>query len=823
MHSSRLIFLLGTLSVVAAHAAPAPFDLAGPALQVRITRGAVTLPVAQVPNLAEGDKLWLKADLPPNQSAHYLLVTAFLSGSTNPPPKEWFVRCETWKGTCARDGLTVTVPVGAQQMLVFLAPQTGGDFKTVINTVRGRPGAFVRASQDLNQAALDRSRLDLYLSSIRHTATYDPTELKSVVPLLARSLAVKVDEKCLEKHIDLQAPCLMQGQESLILDDGHSGSVVAALAAGPSADLAMEASFTPQLGLGYYSPYVASVLDIARIFDSFRTAQYQYIPALSSSHGDLVTLTLNTAPSFHNPLSVLVAALPAVQPAQLPPLHALNPKEMFCAARTPLLLPAEGAPLVFSGGYAHDLTLAVTGKDGKTYELPARADATRGGILIDATTLSTLALEGTVRASLHGFWGFDRYAGPTFLIADPRLKPLEMAPGDEAGLIVGRPGTVRLRAENISCVDTVVVQQADGRETPATWKTAAPGEIEVQLPLQEAKPGALALLISQSGSQTPQSLGLRTFAEASRIEQLIIHAGDSTGVLTGSRLDKVARVSVNGVSFALGKLSTQRGRDTLPVTAEDTSAIAALQQDGSTSAKVVLQDGRTFNLPVSLESARPRVALIGKSVRPSRSSVDSNIQLSDPDELPQESQLVFSLRADAPALFPRDTSIEIAASDEMPLATLSLGDGSITLENRQVAVATLDPSKNLGPSTFGTLQFRVGIGGVYSDWQPLATLVRLPALKDLKCAAAVEGPCKLSGSNLFLIDAVSGNARFDSPVNVPQGFLGASLTVPRPATGQLYIKLRDNPTVINPVSLSPQEPAPASPDISPAATGQPRL
>ncbi len=32
---------------------------------------------------------------------------------------------------------------------MFLAPETGGDFKTLKSAVRGRPGAFVRASQDL--------------------------------------------------------------------------------------------------------------------------------------------------------------------------------------------------------------------------------------------------------------------------------------------------------------------------------------------------------------------------------------------------------------------------------------------------------------------------------------------------------------------------------------------------------------------------------------------------------------------------------------------------------------------------------------------------
>ena len=59
------------------------------------------------------------------------------------------------------------MPEDAQQVLVFLAPETRGDFRTLVDAVRGRPGAFVRTSQDLNQATLDRSRLEKYLVAIR--------------------------------------------------------------------------------------------------------------------------------------------------------------------------------------------------------------------------------------------------------------------------------------------------------------------------------------------------------------------------------------------------------------------------------------------------------------------------------------------------------------------------------------------------------------------------------------------------------------------------------------------------------------------------------
>jgi hypothetical protein len=116
-----------------------------------------------------------------------------------PAPGKLVLRCKTWTPKCAMDGLTVTVPKDAQQMLVFLAPEAGGDFKTLMGAVRGRPGAFVRTSQDLNQAALDRSRLERYLATIRALNDADPEKLSQVAPLLARSLAIKVDEKCLDR------------------------------------------------------------------------------------------------------------------------------------------------------------------------------------------------------------------------------------------------------------------------------------------------------------------------------------------------------------------------------------------------------------------------------------------------------------------------------------------------------------------------------------------------------------------------------------------------------------------------------------------------
>lgn len=797
--------LLATFAAGSAYAATtSPFDLAGPTLEVKITRGGVSLPASQVPNLAAGDQLWIKADLPPTQSAHYLLVAAFLSGSTNPPPESWFFPCKTWKGKCASDGLTVTVPADAQQVLVFMAPETSGDFRTLVSAVRGRPGAFVRATQDLNQAALDRSRLQRYLNAVHILDNGDPAVLKEVAPLLARSLAIKVDEKCLDRLPELQAPCLMSGQESLILNDGHSTSIVEALTTGASSDLLLEASSTPQAGYGYYSPYIASVLDIARILDSFRTAQYQYIPALASLDGDKLALTLNTAPSFNEPKSVLVIALPAVEQPQLPPLHAVDPKEVYCASRTSLVLPVEGAPLAFSTGYAHDIVLSLNGGDGKTIDLPAKADAVQGGYVVDTAGLRNASLGETVHASLQGYWGFEPYKGPGFVLRNAHAANWALADGDEDGLIVGRQDTIHLRADDVSCVDGIMLKDPAGKELKTDWKRVNPNEVEVKLPLQGAQPGAMTLLVGQYGQSQPLPISITGFADAGHLDSFSIHAGDSRGVLKGSRLDIVASLSIGNVIFVPGELSSRHGNDELPMVAQDAQAAAALKPDNSVSAKVALQDGRALRVNATVEQPRPRVALIGKGVQPSHSSGESNIQLANQDELPQDARLTFSVRAQSPTTFKRDQTIEVAAADESFSASLSLTNGGLRLVDAKVAVATLDPAKAFGASAFGPLQFRVVAGGVVGDWQPLATLVRLPVLKELKCPAAADLACKLSGTDLFLVDSVSSDAQFEHPVQVPDGFPGYVLPVPRPVNGRLYVKLRDDPSVINTAALEAQ-------------------
>lgn len=817
---SLLLSLSALLLLATAPAAlgdPSTFDLNGPKLEVNVTRAGRTLPITEVPNLAAGDRLWIHPDFPEDQAVHYLLVAAFLRGATNLPPRKWFHRAETWKGNFSEQGMTITVPEGAQQVLLFLAPETGGDFKTLMGAVRGRPGAFVRASQDLNQASLDRSRLDAYLNAVRKVNAAEPEKLKEISPLLARSLDIKIDPQCLTRDIDEIAPCLTAKGDGLVLDDGHSTSIVQALTSGPTSDLALQAAYTPQASYGYYSPYISSIMDIARIMDSFHTAEYQYIPALAVQSGGSLALKLNTPPSFHNPKSVLVIALPAVEAAQPPPLRPVDEKQVYCAQSATLALPVDGAPLVFSTSYARNLTLHLQAANGKSLDLPLRPDAIKGGLTVDTKPLAGTVIGSDVMASIRGNWGFEPFTGPAVHLQGAHRQQWKIADADRDALVVGRDDTLHLQADEVSCVDSIQYRSADGREVKAAWKRVKPNQVEVTLPLKDAAPGSMTLLVNQAGLDKPANIPVHTFAQAGHLTSFTLHAGDHQGMLAGTRLDEVASLSVKGIEFAPGKLSNVKGTDELPMYAANPQAAAALKSGESFEATALLRDGRTAHVKAVIDSARPSAALISKSIEADGDSEDpaasSSIQLSDNNELPQNATLLFSLKAQTPPRFSREEKIEVATADGSYSTLLTLASG-LTLQDAHTALATLDPARAFGSSAFGPLQFRVVTNdGVKGDWQPLATLVRLPRFKSLQCADSPDTACKLRGSDLFLVDSISQNRQFINPVQVPDGFSGRVLPVPHPDEGgQLYVKLRDDPSVVNLVTLTPE--IPAAPRIS---------
>ncbi len=839
--------------------APA-FDLAGPKVDVHVQRQGKTLSIAEVPNLLPGDRLWIHPDLPESQSTHYILIVAFLRGATNPPPPEWFTRVETWTRVVREEGVFVTVPTEAQQALLFLAPETGGDFSTLRSAVRGRPGAFVRATQDLQQASWDRLRLDGFLAEVKIASNGDPKLLKERTALAARSLGIRVEQECFDKPTEQQAPCLVQHTDGLVLDDANAQSLVTQIANGSTADLMNQLSYSTLGGAGQFSPYVGAVVDLARILSTFHTAHYQYIPALAlpqKDQRDTLNLRLNVPPSFRDPKSVIVVALPPIAPSRTPQLHpadlAQNPQQTYCGPKPSLAFPVEGAPLVFATALAHDLTLHVETKAAAPdqhensevahlnlgtqpaaatvapseggIDIPIRPDPSAGGFVLEKPLPAFP--ESEVLGVIRGKWGFDSWEGTKFHLRAPHPGGWAVAPSDQNALITGREDTLHLQGESSLCVAEVqatlpaaTIGAAPSPPVHLTWKSphpdARPDALEISVPLKDAHPGTVTIAIRQYGLAKPEELPLTAYAEAAALDRLTLSAGDKDAVLRGKRLDEVATVDLAGITFAPSALNRVQDFDQLAVSA--TGITITLQPGSNYSARVTLRDGRTLHVPATVGPPRPQVDLLSKGVQHDEADTDASIapppiHLGSSNDLPSQRRLVFFLRSRVPAAFARTETVEIAAVDGSFQTTLSLADGSLMLEDTHTAVAVVDPLARFGHSAFGPLQLRaVTAEGVAGDWVPLGTLVRLPGFSgnhDLRCPRNLAKPCLLAASNIFLISAVSATPDMSNAVEVPLEFAGTSLPVPNVAanparsgsTGTLYVRLRDDPDVIQTLTL----------------------
>jgi hypothetical protein len=395
-------------------------------------------------------------------------------------------------------------------------------------------------------------------------------------------------------------------------------------------------------------------------------------------------------------------------------------------------------------------------------------------------------------ATLKGKWGFDTFAGPTFHLRNVQPDGWSLAAVDQGALIVGRDDTLHLQSICAVCAEKISLTLPDRKELTPTWKLSGTNEIEVHVPLKDASTGPVTLSVKQFGQSQPDELKLHAYAEAARLDEFSISAGDQQGVLEGTRLDQVNGFELNGIHFSPAKLTRAERKDILYLAAPDPKATENFQTNESLAARVALKDGRVLDLQTKVQPPRPRVTLVSKSIQAGPNA--AGIRLGDQDLLPQDGKITFFVKSDMPEKFGRDEKIEVATEDESFRSTLGVGEGNLVMQDAATVMAVFEPLKGFGTSAFGPLRFRaISEDGRRGDWIPLAKLVRLPSLKEIRCPDSPDQQCRLSGSSLFLVESVASDQQFTRNVPVPAGFADSSLGVPRPNGTLLYLKLRDDP------------------------------
>jgi len=783
-----------------------------------------------------------------------LLIVAFLRGTTNEPPDNWFTEIDTWDKKYA-EGTTVTVPNEAQQALIFVAPETGGDFKTLRSAVKGKPGLFIRADADLNEASFEQQRIERYLAAMKTVPTDDQKAIQEHSAKLAATLALKPDDKCFKLPVEQQVSCLTQTSAPVLLSDGHGQSIADALTTGASSDFIIAASTTQLAGAGVYSAYVGAIVDLVHLASLLRTAQYQYIPGLTFPEGQTLNLKLNTPPAFHKPQTVIVIGLPAIQKAKLPPLHPHDPNEVACLLQPNMTLSLEGAPLVFSTSFAHDLVLRLNRNDNPT-DIPLKPDAYEGGLMVtqadkreklaegkeDAKpqdTAASAAKSGsatdlTITGTVHGYWGFDNFDGPTVTLQQVDGKDWKIV--DNTQLLAGQDNHFTLKGDATACVQHITLTNGKDKDVDITFKPAADkaakDTLALDVSLKTVQPGGYALSIQQYGKAAQDKVPLTAYTGDIHLDAIKLHTGDTAAILTGQGLKDVVSVEIANQSFT----PSGKGDDDKTLHLQTKTGVSP--NDGS-EADVKLKDGRTMKVKVSVEAARPGLKLLSFKATPTKQDGTLPITLEAANDILLNGTLTFVVQTtDA---FPRTQTIEVATTDNSVHTSLSLAANTLVLQDEHTAVATLDPLKAFGQSAFGKLAMRpVAADGTPGDWTPLGILVRAPQITTIDCTTADAPTCNAAGKNFLLVQSFSATKNFAKPTDVPTGFAEGTFTVPTPADGTtLYLKLRDDPNAVATLALlnpipkpaaapattppaQPTQPAPTTPaPVAPSATTAP--
>jgi hypothetical protein len=231
-----------------------------------------------------------------------------------------------------------------------------------------------------------------------------------------------------------------------------------------------------------------------------------------------MNLKLNSPPSFYNPKSVIVIALPPIEPQHTPHLHLEDPDEVLCLANPSMALPFRGTPTLFSTGFSHDLAL-VFGSERSAVRIALTPDAYDGGLIpanpISAGLLDRFETKGadgstTVQGRLEDYWGFEKLNGPSMTF--------QYSPGDEWKLVrtkavmAGEDGETTLKARGSACVHKITVIDSNGESTPLIFdRDSRNGNLVLQLRSRVSQRVLTHWLsLSMAQPRSPESVSLCT-------------------------------------------------------------------------------------------------------------------------------------------------------------------------------------------------------------------------------------------------------------------------------------------------------------------------
>ncbi|MEG8053461.1 hypothetical protein QP185_09740 [Sphingomonas aerolata] len=211
-------------------------------------------------------------------------------------------------------------------------------------------------------------------------------------------------------------------------------------------------------------------------------------------------------------------------------------------------------------------------------------------------------------------------------------------------MIAGRDNSLTIEGGAAACVEDIALARTSGTTEPLKWAALPDGRITATIPKAQIAAGQVSLLVRQQGIADVDTIALTALTETGRIDAFTLHAGDLHGVLTGTRLDTVASLSVDGAVFSPGAVVRTGKADKRVMTVDTPAPVAAWTAGQDRSGRVTLKDGRVLPVTVHVAPARPSVTLIDKTIAPAAHTASLPIILPSSTVMPLDASLTFSIR-----------------------------------------------------------------------------------------------------------------------------------------------------------------------------------
>jgi hypothetical protein len=740
---------------------------AGAHIIATVTRGGVTLPAALVPALKPGDVV--DVDFPdyrrPPNSINYHVNVAFI---TEAAPQHWLYERSTREdqlfanGRAARkssphatghihfvygEGTRRGIPI------FFIIPE---DAKTrgvdgVRDYVDAHPSDFVAMSASTN-AAVDRySFLSDFLTSLGNGAI-DPSTSRGRIESIAQSFGVNpaTIDGCYVTYTaatDVRN-CVQQSIGAVVYQTNFSAPTQGQFLGGVAGALSPAT----------YTPYLASLITVWRLFVHTGHQEYEYLPATvnladtSGARSDELLLGLKV-PTIRPPgpySDVLFFTIGDPQATEHAPVVVNDAPAAGVCERTNRF----SVPLHFdhTSRYVHDAALEVTG-DGRPAIQIGLDPRSLAAPIVERKAFGTAA---AFSVALHGRFGFDDAGEPaqrTMRIAFPSDAPWQIAARPLHPPIAGRDFDIVATSASAPCLSRAELQVGDAPPIALTATAIDDKRVQLHGSLTNVPSGRAHVHFFEDdgdGRTHAVEVPLPIAQEPAHVDDKVAAAlGDTFVSLTGTGLEEADALMLRGVRYEKQRTSTSVaacfigpavGAGLVP------GQRASAQLVGASGA-----EGSIFGLTIS--PARPHLAAV-RLAAPAAGTLLSTAPIA----------LTLIPASDGPFPLPSIVRIRKApAHFESACATAGADATSATLPDAAVhprADGTLEAivaPDILHDLAFGTLEVQVvdkttGLGSVWT--QIPATFARAPQITQIVCPIDASAPCRMYGQNLATIAAV---------------------------------------------------------------------